>query len=269
MSGAFDDFFGEVQHVIHDFLQSFFSEKPSSIALPHTFTVLDTDYSRYVEFVGTAHFSERSLSEAVEAVKVIKPVAITLELCPYRYEFLQDICKNCPRWGECTQRCEFLATVDELRKVDVDVWLIDMIQDEIAARVLATASREEAKAWKRLQGYLARREEYGLELWEEGLKDEAMRLFDGDLKLMKETFPTLWRVLILERNALMACRLIFIVSQYVEKSLEDFKVVVLTGAAHVKGLRELLTRPREAFQLLNHFGIAFSQPPLIKRTGGE
>lgn len=269
MSGAFEDFVGEVQRIMKDFIQSLSFEGTLLEVHPDAFAFSDADYPRYVEFVGTAHLSERSLREAVEAVRAIKPIAIALELCPYRYDYLRNLCRDCPIRMGCPQRCEFLAAVEELRSVDVDVWLIDMVQEEIAARVIAAASREEAKAWKRLQSQLATRELYGLRLWEEGLKDEAMRLFDGDLRLMREAFPTLWRVLILERNALMACRLIYIVSQYLEKIPGDFKVLVLTGAAHVEGLRELMARPREAFQLLGRFSIAFSQPHLIRPSEAE
>ena len=176
------------------------------------------------------------------------------------------MCDHCLERKPCQRKCEFVAAVEALEKVSLDVWLIDMVQEEIMARVLAKASSEEAKAWQRLQRYVAQREAYGLRLWEEGLKDEAMHLFNGDIELMRKTFPTLWRVLILERNALMACRLVYLISQYLNKGLKDFKIVVFIGAAHVEGTRALLEKPRSAFQLLDQFGIAFSPPNMIIRN---
>lgn len=262
-----DDFFDEIKRVMDDYLQSFFKDSSTQriVIIPKNFVIPEVDCLQYVEFVGTAHFSNRSVHDVIQTVSNTKPIGICLELCPYRYEYLLNICSYCLEKKGCSRKCEFMAAIETLEKANLDIWLIDMIQEEIMARVLARASSEEAKSWQRLQKYVMQREAYGLRLWEEGLKDEAMHLFDGDLYLMRKSFPTLWQVLILERNALMSCRLIYLISQYLDKGLGSFKIIVFTGVAHVEGIRELLKRPQQAFQLLDQFGIAFSLPYMIRR----
>ena len=264
-----DAFFDEVKQVVDDYLQNFFRDSSiqRTTVIPKDFALPEVDCLQHVEFVGSAHFSGRSASEVLQTISSIRPVGVCLELCPYRYEYILSMCDYCLEKNACSKKCEFIASVEALKKekMSLDIWLIDMVQDEIMARVLAEASSEEAKAWQRLQKRVAQREAYGLRLWEEGLKDEAMHLFNGDLELMRKTFPTLWRVLILERNALMACRLVYLVSQYLNKGLKSFKIVVFIGAAHVEGIRMLLKRPQSAYQLLEQFSIAFSPPHIIRK----
>ncbi|MDQ1279809.1 MAG: hypothetical protein QG670_1071 [Thermoproteota archaeon] len=262
-------FLNEVKHIVDDYLKDFL--KDSSIqrttAVSKGFLLPEVDCLQYVEFVGSAHFSARSTSEVLQIINNLKPVGLCIELCQYRYEYILSMCDYCLEKNFCSKKCEFVATIKTLKreKMNLDFWLIDMIQDEIMARILARASSEEAKAWQRLQKYVEQREAYGMRLWEEGLKDESMLLFNGDLELMRKNFPTLWRVLILERNALMACRLIYLVSQYLGRGFKSFKIVAFVGAAHVGGIQMLLKQPGNAYQLLEQFGIAFSPPYFIRK----
>jgi pheromone shutdown protein TraB len=263
-----DAFFEEVKLIVDDYLKSFFDSSTTqrTVLLPVDFKVPKDDCTPYVSLVGTAHFSKRSVKEALSVKQSAGLVGICLELCPYRYELLLDLCEYCLKKDSCSNQCEFTAVSRILDGTELDLWLIDMTQDEITARVLARATPEEAKSWKRVKNYIAFREAYGIKLWEDGLKEEAMRLFRGDLTLMRTIFPTLWRVLILERNALMACRMIYIVSRLLEKGLIDFKLIAFTGAAHVEGIRELLKKPNRAFQLLEQLGVGFSLPVVVRRV---
>lgn len=265
---SIDELFDEVKGVVDDYLRNFYDSYSMQRVLvaPSSFVIRDVDYSRLVEFVGTAHFSERSVSDALKVVKDTKPVGICLELCPFRYEYLKRVQEDRLMRSFSLKRSEFVATVDFLGGVELDVWLIDMNQEEIAARVLTFASVEEARAWKRIQEYLEEREVVGLRLWEEGLKDEAMKVFNGDVELMRKTFPTLWKVLILERNVFMACNLVFLTSHYLDKNLKEFKIVVFVGAVHVEGIKQLLKQPEKAFQALESLGISFTEPYKIKRN---
>ncbi len=267
MHGELDQFLSDIQRLIEGLVSGSIEDTSLKSPPTHLPTLLDIDYYHHLELVGTAHLSARSLRDAIEAVGRAHPLGITLELCPFRYDVLRNSCENCAEREGCTRKCEFVSAVEALQDTKLDVWLIDMAQEEIAARIFARASAEEAKAWMKVQDRIVRREAYGLRLWEEGLKDEAMRLFDGDLRIMRDAFPTLWRVLILERNALMACRLIHVVNHYFERTKRDFRVVVLTGAAHLEGLEGLLKRPRETIGLLNRLGVAFSPPTLLEGNG--
>lgn len=168
------------------------------------------NYLRHVRLLGTAHWSQRSITDAVNSVNTVNPQAICIELDKRRFDFLRRACFECPRFVNCTEKCEFVAATDALGNQDADIWLIDMDENEIAERIRSRATPEEIVAWKRISAYVAEHNSHGLELWEEGLKQEASDYFNGGTELMHRTFPTLWQVLIHERNLLMASRLIFI-----------------------------------------------------------
>lgn len=263
---SLDELFEGLKKLVDEYLRSLNDSSITKRGLvsPAPFTIHDVDYLRFLDFVGTAHFSRRSISDALTAVRTTKPVGICLELCPFRYAYLKTVQEDPLKRGLSSLQNEFVATVDLLGDMEVEVWPIDMNQEEIAARILALASVEEARAWNRIQGHLSAMEEVGLRLWEEGLKDEATRVFDGDVELMRKAFPTLWKVLILERNVFMACRLIYLVSHYLDQGLTEFKILVFVGAAHVEGIKQLLQQPTRAFQALERLGIYFTQPHAVK-----
>ena len=252
-------------HSMNDSLRSFLSSNTSQpFQTSKVFKPDDLDYNKFVKFVGTAHFSNRSFRDVVEALSSPNIKAACLELCPYRYEYLRNLCNTCLLKNSCNKKCEFVIAVDTFYLSKIDVWLLDWTQEEIAAQILARASPEEASSWRRLKNYLVQTEAYGLTLWEEGLKEEALRLFNGDLTIMKETFPTLWKVLFSERNLLLASRLIFVVVQYLKQGFEDFEVVALIGATHVETVKEKLKKPMEVFVSLEEVSKVFTPPLLVE-----
>jgi pheromone shutdown protein TraB len=262
MTVSIDQLFNDMRAIIDEFLESLYdsSSMQRDVVSHSDFVIRDIDYLVHVDFVGVAHFSGRSISDALKAIIDTQPVGICLELCPYRYEYLKRIQEDPFAKAFSSGKNELATAVDLLGGVEVDVWLVDMNQEEIAARVLALASLDEARAWKRIQKHLVKREEVGLMLWEEGFKDEAMKVFKGDVGLMRRTFPTLWKVLILERNIFMACSLIYLILHYLESGLQEFKIILLVGAAHVEGIKQLLKQPKKAFQALESLGISFRKP---------
>ncbi len=251
-------------HSMNDSLRGFLSSNTSqTFQMNKEFKPDDLNYNKFVKFVGTAHFSKRSFRDVVEALNSPNIKAVCLELCPYRYEYLRNMCNTCLLKKSCIKKCEFVIAVDSFTLSKIDVWLLDWTQEEIAAQILARVSQEEANSWRRVKNYIAQTEAYGLTLWEEGLKEEALRSFNGDLTIMRETFPTLWEVLFSERNLLLASRLIFVVVQYLKQGLEDFKVVVLTGATHVEDIEKKLKKPNDVFRTLKGMGKTFTPPFLV------
>jgi pheromone shutdown protein TraB len=267
MTVSIDQLFNGMKLIIDEYLESLYdsSSMQRSILSPSDFVIRDIDYLMHLNFVGVAHFSRRSISDALKAIKDTEPVGFCLELCPYRYEYLKRVQEDPFAKAFSSRKNELVTAIDLLGGLEMDVWLIDMNQEEIAARVLALASLEEAKAWKRIQKYLVKREEVGLMLWEEGLKDEAMKVFKGDVELMRRNFPTLWKVLILDRNIFMACGLIYLISHYLENDHQEFKITFMVGAAHVEGIKQLIKQPKKAFQALESLGISFRKPYSIKK----
>ncbi len=73
-----------------------------------------------------------------------------------------------------------------------------------------------------------------------------------------------WRVLLNERDTLMAARLAWITTETL-KTVKEPNVLGLVGAAHVKGIRSLLKNPLEIKENINQLNLEFTPPKLIKR----
>lgn len=73
-----------------------------------------------------------------------------------------------------------------------------------------------------------------------------------------------WRVLLNERDTLMAARLAWIVTESLKKN-EKPHVLALVGAAHRKGIQALLSRPTSINENLKWLDLSFTPPTLIRR----
>jgi pheromone shutdown protein TraB len=74
-----------------------------------------------------------------------------------------------------------------------------------------------------------------------------------------------WRVLLHERDALMAARLAWIATRSLEKG-ETPSVLALVGAAHENGITSLLRNPLRLRERLRGFGLHFTPPAMIRRV---
>jgi len=223
------------------------------------------DYNQYIEILGTAHFTSTSIRDAVEKVRTIKPDALALELDLRRYFALQGNCIYCGR-RHLSSRCEFTTASDTLGNVDADIWLVDMTEDEMHQRITQLAQKygftyRPRNNWKSYQEALT-----AARLWESGRKEEAQQLFEADLEQLKQSVPVVWAVLVEERNLLMAARLSWLVTEYLDEGIKAPKVLALTGAAHEKGIKQYLREPTKIPVKLREFGLNFTQPSLIRRV---
>jgi len=75
---------------------------------------------------------------------------------------------------------------------------------------------------------------------------------------------SMWRVLIDERDTLMAARLAWIVSEGL-RAEGNPKILALVGAAHVRGVSGLLKNPLEIKENLQGLNLEFSPPTLVRR----
>ena len=228
--------------------------------------ILDVNYNEYVSLLGTAHFTRRSLLEAYEAVRKLKPTDLAIELDMQRFKFLNLRCAACPEREFCAGRCEFVGATEALGNVDANIWLIDMSEREISIRVkhLLPPSR---LWWFSLVSFPFRRwsDDDETQLWEKGYKDEVLDRHTRRMEVLRARAPHVWRVLIDERNALMAARLAWIVTQKLNGD-KAVRVLALTGAAHVNGINELLGSPLRVGYELRRLGLRFSVPKLIRRV---
>jgi len=95
------------------------------------------------------------------------------------------------------------------------------------------------------------------------MKDEALHYLDFTTSAMREYFPSLYRVLIIERNLLMAGRLMEVESQL---AAPQARLLVLMGMAHIDGVRELLREPERVSEGFDRYGLNYSSPIRIRRA---
>lgn len=227
--------------------------------------ILNIDYNEHVNILGTAHFTKRSLQEAYEAVKELKPTDLAIELDMHRFQFLNQRCASCSHRSYCAGRCEFVGAADALGNVDANIWLIDMSEWEITTRVRQLLPHYGPWRFSFARFPFRHLGDNEVWLWEKGYKDEVLDRHAKRLQVLRRRAPHVWRVLIDERNTLMAARLAWIVTQQLNKD-EAARVLALTGAAHVIGIKELLSSPPKIGEELRRLGLTFTTPQLIRRV---
>ncbi|MFQ5758461.1 MAG: hypothetical protein ACE5IF_02140 [Candidatus Bathyarchaeia archaeon] len=228
--------------------------------------IYNVDYNRFVSFVGTAHFTRRSLQDAYEAVRQLRPSDLAIELDLRRFRILNNACSMCPRRATCIRKCEFIAATEAIGNVDTNIWLIDMSEREIGQRVRRLRQLATPRwTWlSRVRIPFVSREDDITRLWEQGFKDEVLNSYQRKLDRLRLEAPHVWRVLIDERNTLMAVRLAWIASEKLRES-EEPKILALVGAAHVDGIEALLREPITITENLRRLGLSFTPPTLIRR----
>jgi len=102
-------------------------------------------------------------------------------------------------------------------------------------------------------------------LWEKGFKERVINNSKKQMEASRKFFPSIWRVLIDERNALMAARLAWIASKNLNEG-KNSKILTFVGAAHVEGIRNLLINPLLIKENLSKFSLPFTEPTLIRRV---
>lgn len=225
--------------------------------------IYNTDYNEFVKLVGTAHFTRRSLYDAYEAVRRLQPSDLAIELDMKRFRILNNACSVCPKRGTCTAKCEFIGATEALGNVDANIWLIDMSEQEIRQRVRHLTT----PTWIcRVRIPFINEEDEATRLWEEGFKDEVLNSHQRRLNNLRRQAPSVWRVLIDERNTLMAVRLAWIATEKLKEE-EQPNILALVGAAHVAGIKNLLKQPINIKENLKRFSLTFTPPTLIRRIG--
>jgi len=229
------------------------------------FEIYNTDYNNFIHILGTAHFTRRSIQEAHQAVEKTGTKDLAIELDPRRFNLLNSVCLTCPRHGTCKTKCEFIEASEALGNVDANIWLIDMSENQIRERIrqLMTPIEASRGAFPVLSIMGDRELPW---LWERGYKDEVIRSSQKRLEALRRAFPSVWRVLIKERNALMAARLAWIASKRMDERKKP-NILALTGAAHVEEIKELLKNPINIKENLRGLRLPFSLPTLIRRVG--
>jgi len=225
--------------------------------------ILNINYNEYVDIVGTAHFTRRSINDTYESINSLKPNDVALELDWRRFQLLNSACLNCPKIGLCKGVCEFTGAAEALGNVDANIWLIDMTEQEMKRRI-----RSRMTPFERTRiGFQKHRkvDEDPIWLWEKGFKDRVINNSKREIEASRKFFPSVWWVLIDERNALMAARLAWIASKNLNEG-KNSKILTFVGAAHVEGIRNLLTNPHTIKEQLRESNLSFTEPAFIRRV---
>ena len=227
--------------------------------------IYNIDYTQHVELIGTAHFTKRSINDAYKAIKYKNPEDVALELDWRRYKKLDTMCQRCWKHRTCEQICEFVAATDALENVDTNIWLIDMTEEEIRRRITNNITSYER--YNRRLPYLHIYED-PVQLWEMGFKDRVIQNSKRQIERNRKYRPTLWKVLIDERNLLMAARLACIASKNMSEKIKS-KILTFVGAAHVEGIKKYLENPILIKNDLKRYGLKYTEPFLIRRVSVE
>jgi pheromone shutdown protein TraB len=225
--------------------------------------IYDTDHNQYVDLIGTAHFTRRSLNDAYEAIESLKPRDIALELDWGRFTQLNTACLNCPKAQSCKGICEFIGATEALGNTNANIWLIDMTEREMQHRMRRRMTPYERSRSRIPLRYYA--DEDPVRLWEQGYKERVIKDSKRQIETGRRYFPSVWRVLIDERNAIMAARLAWISSKSLDEGTEP-SILTFVGAAHVEGIRDLLQHPLKIRDHLRKFNLSFTDPTLIRRV---
>ena len=128
---------------------------------------------------------------------------IAHELDWRRFRKLHTVYLSCPRLASCNDLCEFIAVTNALGNVDSNIWLIDMTEQEMRQRIRAVRllSRDRILAFKDIVMQLK------TQFWERGLKERVLQVSRREITQNRRFFPSVWRDMIDEKNALMAVRL--------------------------------------------------------------
>lgn len=225
--------------------------------------IFNIDYNDNVEIIGTAHFTRRSINDAYEAIDSFSPKDVAIELDWNRFQQLNSACINCSKSSVCIGLCEFTEATEALGNVNANIWLIDMTTQEMKHRIKRRMTPYERTNIP-FQKYI--NDEYNpVWLWESGFKNRVINNSKRQIETLRKHFPSVWRVLIDERNGLMAARLAWIASKNITEKKQS-RILTFVGAAHVEGIKQLLSDPLQIKANLRDNSLSFTKPTIIRRV---
>ncbi len=218
-------------------------------------------YLRYVKLIGTMHVSPRSREEVIRTIMKERPHAVAVELDRTRFlamgREMEMTIEDALRFGKKGLINYVLAKVEEklgeefgmkpgeemkaaisaAQSLGVPLYLIDEDINAILGKIAAAPAREKLlMALEALAVFLPlRKGEFGNPVEEYKLMMIQFR----------RRYPYLYRVLVEERNEIMARNLISIVETLKLHGIRRPKVIAVVGLGHKPGIEHLLDRVKE------------------------
>ncbi len=213
-----------------------------------------------ITIIGTAHISQDSIDEVKEKIHEIRPDVVAVELCEPRYRGLTEK-KDIPiidlikgknamfvitnvllsliqrRLGEevgIKPGMEMLTAIDTAQELGIQFALVDRDIGITLKRALSKMGlMEKLRVLKEMV--------FAFDLSEEDIATEINELKKEDkikdvLEVLQEVSPNLYEVMVRERDAYMARKLIALQEKF-------GNVVAVVGAGHKRGLEEFLNAP--------------------------
>ncbi|WP_050002966.1 TraB domain-containing protein [Thermococcus eurythermalis] len=214
------------------------------------------NYLRYVKIIGTMHVSPRSREEVIRTILSERPHAVAIELDRARFLGMEQkveltleeslklgrrglinyaLAKVEERLGETFGMSpgeEMKAAIESARLLGVPVYLIDENIGVILAKIASAPFRE--KLLMALEGLSV-----FLPLGKAEIGD-PMEEYRTMMVEFRRRYPYLYRVLVEERNVVMARNLIAIVDSLLARGVKKPKVIAVVGLGHKPGIERLL-----------------------------
>ncbi|WP_297470152.1 TraB/GumN family protein [Thermococcus sp.] len=214
------------------------------------------NYLRYVKIVGTMHVSPKSREEVARIIINERPHAVAIELDRARFLAmetnveltLQDslrlgrrgvinyaLAKVEEKLGEAFGMSpgeEMRTAIEVSRSLGVPLYLIDEDINLILAKIASAPLRE--KLLMALEGLSV-----FLPLGRAELGD-PLEEYRAMMVEFKHRYPYLYRVLVEERNEIMARNLMAIVDSLLSAGVKKPRVVAVVGLGHKPGIERLL-----------------------------
>lgn len=215
-----------------------------------------------LSIIGTSHISPESVKQVKETIQKIKPDFVAIELDKGRFLSLTKKQKSSKRieirklgiggflfiiigaWIEkklgkivgTEPGVEMKTAINEAAKIKAKVALIDQNINITISRLLKNLTRKEKLTflYDLTLGWIFQRKlvvKFNLK------KVPEDKLIDMMIDLVKDRYPTVYNVLIAERNVYMAKKLMNLM-----KANPEAKIVAVVGAGHKQGMLEYINQ---------------------------
>jgi len=225
-------------------------------------------------FIGTSHIAKESVDKVAKVLEQERPDILALELDPDRFHGLMQKQRGRPglahlrrmgvkafvlallgMWAEeKLGKMVGVAPGDEMKnairtakRLKIDIMLIDQDLSITLRRLSSQLTWRERWNFVKdiVKGVVFRKTDLG-DLGSIDLsKVPESELIRKMMDIVKVRYPTFYRVLVAERNVVMADNLLHMLAQFPEA-----RIVAVVGAGHVEGIKELMNvsaRPVASF----------------------
>lgn len=231
-------------------------------------------YLRYVKVIGTMHVSPRSREEVIRTIVEERPHAVAVELDLPRFQGLRMgkraelreslrlgraglvsylLTKLEEKLGEefgMAPGGEMLGAIETAERLNIPLLLIDEDIRVIMNKILMAPARE--KLLLILEGSLVFLPGMGEEIG----GNDVLAAYRDMMREFRLRYPYLFRVLVEERNEIMARNLKATVDELLARGIKRPRVVAVVGMGHKEGIERLLNswKPGRRFIYPNGLG---------------